>query len=55
VESHQIDVELFGQHLKYFNESTQKGSHQVVAAAGTILNKITREEIFCFNRKSGLF
>jgi hypothetical protein len=41
--------------LKYFDVSTLTGSHQVVAAAATILNKITHEEIFCFYRKSGVF
>jgi hypothetical protein len=43
------------QRLKYFDVSTLTGSHQVVAAAATILNEITHEEIFCFHRKSGVF
>jgi hypothetical protein len=43
------------QHLKYFNVSIILGSHQVVAAAATILNKITHNDIFCFYQKSGVF
>jgi hypothetical protein len=43
------------QHLKYFDVSTLTGSHRVVAAAVTILNKINHEEIIRFYRKSGVF
>jgi hypothetical protein len=43
------------QRLKYFDVSTLTGSHRVVAAAATILNEITHEEIFCFYQKSGVF
>jgi hypothetical protein len=41
------------QRLKYFDVSTLMGSHRVVAAAATILNEITHEEIFCFNGRVG--
>jgi hypothetical protein len=43
------------QRLKYFDVSNLTGSHRVVAAAATILNEITHEEIFRFYRKSGVF
>jgi len=43
------------QRLKYFDVSTLTGSHRVVAAAATILNEITQEEICCFYRESGVF
>jgi hypothetical protein len=42
------------QHLKYFDVSIILGSHQVVATAATILNKITHDEIFWFYQKSGV-
>ena len=43
------------QRLKYFDVSPLTGSHPVVAAVATILNKITHKEIFGFYRKSGVF
>jgi hypothetical protein len=43
------------QRLKYFDLSSLTGSHRVVAAAATILNEITHEEMCCFYKKSGVF
>ena len=43
------------QRLKYFDVSTLTGFHRDVAAAVTILNEITHEEIFRFYWKSGVF
>ena len=43
------------QRLKYFDFLTLLGSHRIVAAAATILDKITHEEIFRFYWKSGVF
>ncbi len=43
------------QRLKNFDVSIISGSHRVVAAAATILNKITHDEFFCFYQKSGVF
>jgi hypothetical protein len=43
------------QRLKYFDLSTLTGNHQVVAAAATILDEITHDEIYQFYQKSGVF
>ena len=43
------------QWLKYFDLSVLIGSCQVVAAAATILDSITRKENYQFYKKSGVF
>jgi hypothetical protein len=54
VESNRIDVELCDGTVEVFwSIESLTGSHQAVAAAASILESITHDEIDCFYEKSG--